>query len=933
MIDYKVIESKWQKAWADAKIFEGEISNKKQYMVTAAFPYVNAPQHIGHLRTYGTADVLARYKRMHGLNVLYPMAFHATGTPVLAFAKRIRNGDEELKKELRMFHIPDEEIAKMTDPLYIANYFVGEIEKGMHLAGYSIDWRRKFVSIDANFSKLIEWQFDILNKKGYLIKGKHAVGWCPNENNAVGMHDTKHDVEPEIEAETAVKFKVDGEDAYLICATYRPETISGVTNLFVNQDSKYALCRIAGQEGKYYVSKGSIQTLSFQMQIDEEREVHGNDLLAKKCINPVTKAVIPVLPGFSVKDDVGTGLVMSVPAHAPFDYAAIEKLEMEGYDISSIVPIKVLSMPPGKIGGDIPALEYIKMAGALSYDENALEEATKLEYKDEFHFGIMDVEGFRGMKVADAKEKIKGDLIKSGDAIEIYELANESQVYCRCGSKVVVKMVDGQWFINYGDAGWKKLAKEVLSGVNVLPEKSRSAFLSALDWINLRAAERAQGLGTKFPYEKSHIIESLSDSTIYMSFYTISNLIRDVDPEKLTGEFFDYVMLGRGDAESVSKSTGVDFGVVRKCRDSFSYWYTNTSRHSAPELIFNHLTMYMFNHAAIFSKDSWPKQIVVNGTVLSEGEKMSKSLGNIVPLTDGLEKYGVDPLRFTVVAGADLFSDSEFSDKAVNGVKERFEYLFEVTGKLEKLEAKELTHMDYWLYSKLNRKIRDVTGAMEKLELRNASTNLLYSTVIELKRYFARGGSNAITVRDYLSGITLMMQPIAPHISEELWHRLGNDTFSSTEKWPSADISMISEKVEEGEDMLDSVIADAKQVIGLMEKKGEKKARSIRIIVAEDWKRDLQGAMAREKDMKKAMESLPDNLKEKGAKYAALLSKHMNELKEVPMVQEEEFLLLSESTVFLEENIGAKVEVEKEGESKSQRAGRAMPLKPSMDVS
>ena len=148
MMNYRDIENKWQAEWAKARIFEGDIGTKPPYMVTAAFPYANAPQHIGHLRAFGTADVLARYKRMRGFNVLYPMAFHATGTPILAFAKRLQNKDKDLIHELKLFHVPDEEIAKMIEPVYIAEYFIKEIEKGMHAVGYSIDWRRSFISIE-----------------------------------------------------------------------------------------------------------------------------------------------------------------------------------------------------------------------------------------------------------------------------------------------------------------------------------------------------------------------------------------------------------------------------------------------------------------------------------------------------------------------------------------------------------------------------------------------------------------------------------------------------------------------------------------------------------------------------------------------------------------------------------------------------------------
>ena len=101
-MDYSEIDARWQKAWKDAKLFEGDVSSKKPYMITVAFPYVNGPQHIGHLRTFGIADVLARYKRMAGFNVLFPMAFHATGTPILAFAKRIKDNDTELINDLNL---------------------------------------------------------------------------------------------------------------------------------------------------------------------------------------------------------------------------------------------------------------------------------------------------------------------------------------------------------------------------------------------------------------------------------------------------------------------------------------------------------------------------------------------------------------------------------------------------------------------------------------------------------------------------------------------------------------------------------------------------------------------------------------------------------------------------------------------------------------
>jgi leucyl-tRNA synthetase len=944
MIDYYSIEQKWQKAWEEAKVFESEPDGRPAYEVTAAFPYANMPQHIGHLRTYGTADALARYKRMRGFNVIYPMAIHATGTPVLAIAKRVEMKDSELTETMKMYGVSEEAIAKMTDPEFIVNYFRQELETGMHAAGYSIDWRRRFVSTEPFFSKFIEWQFGVLNGKGYLTKGKHPVGWCPKDGNAVGMHDTKHDVEPEIEEQTAIKFEVAGEDAKLVCVTYRPETVYGVTNIFVNEHAAYALCDVGGE--KYYLAKAAAEELSNQLDLKVLKEVSAQELLSKTCRNPINGESLPVLPGFFVKEDLGTGVVMSVPAHAPFDYAALQRLRAQGYKMPELKPRKVIDVKIGRSLSDVsageakpehvdlPALAYLEV---LHADENAIDDmlefATKLQYREESHWGTMLVDEYKGMSEPEARDKIRDRLAKAGSAFRIYSLTN-SPVFCRCGGKVVVKVVD-QWFINYGDPEWKKLAREAFGKMSILPDKVRNAYASAIDWINLRAVARARGLGTKFPLDKGYIIESLSDSTIYPAFYTISHMIRGLPVDSLKPEFFDYVIGGRGDIDSVAKETGIDYATVKRCRESFTYWYKDTSRHSGSDLIFNHLTMYIYNHVAVFDREYWPKQIVTNALVNCEGEKMSKSLGNIIPLMEGLKKYGADPLRVLEVAGTDLFTDSEFTVDALEGVKSRMQYLSDAADGCGDLGTGELGRIDYWLYSKLNRKILAATEAMDRLELRDAAIAVLYNSVAELKRYFARGGGNTIVVKDYLDRVALMLQPITPHFSEELWHDLGNSTFSSVEKWPEADRGMINDGIESGEELVSKVVDDARQVMALMQRKSGKRPKEIRLVVAEDWKRGLVNEVAVDKSIDKAMEkagSLEGIDKEAAKKFVGSLAKRASQLVPVALTQHDEFESLDEARDYLGKQLGCRAVVEKESESKSARAARAMPMKPSLDI-
>ena len=470
MIDYRSIEQKWQKAWDDAKVFDPEPDEREAFMITAAFPYVNAPQHIGHIRTYGTTDTYARYKRMKGFNVLYPMALHATGTPVLAFAKRIANRDKELIDELKIFHVADDDIARMSDPEYIASYFAKEMEGGMRAAGYSIDWRRKFISIEPIFSKFVEWQFHKLKERGYITRGKHPIGWCTNEKNAVGQHDTRHDVQPEIQQVTVVKFKDPSSGIFFGCATYRPETLYGVTNIFVNEKARYVVAKIDGN--RYYLTKKAAEMLALQFNIAIESKLDGSELLSKKAVNPIDNSEVPILPGFFVKEDTGTGVVMGVPAHAPFDYVALERLKGANYPMPAMQYKKVVVVEKGSNGiglgrslsdvssgqakaehPEIPALAYLEL---LHADGKAIDDivefATKLLYREESHWGI---DGRRRVTTECRSRKrgswIKQELIREGNAIEIYTMGNEDPVLLQVRHRVDIKVVEDQWFINYGD--------------------------------------------------------------------------------------------------------------------------------------------------------------------------------------------------------------------------------------------------------------------------------------------------------------------------------------------------------------------------------------------------------------------------------------------------------------------------------------------------
>ena len=389
---------------------------------------------------------------------------------------------------------------------------------------------------------------------------------------------------------------------------------------------------------------------------------------------------------------------MSVPGHAPYDYVALENIKKEpqklkpygitAEDVNSVQPISLIEV---KGYSDIPAADAVKKMNIKEQSDPKLEDATKEVYRHEFHNGKMKANTgkYAGMSVAEAKDRVKQDLIQEGKATTMYELLNRP-VFCRCKTECIVKIVQDQWFIDYGKPEWKALAHKNLDMMEILPEEVRPEFNNVIDWLHEKACARKSGMGTRLPWDKDWIIESLSDSTIYMAYYTIAKHIKQhkIQPNQLTDETFDYIFLDAGKPAEISIKTGLDTKILKQMHDEFMYFYPLDSRHSARELIPNHLTFMIFNHTAIFPENHWPRQIATNGQVMMEGSKMSKSFGNIIPLREGLTKFGADPLRLSVLSTAELLQDSDFSPTIAKSMRDRLEKLYRFASETAKTPRK-----------------------------------------------------------------------------------------------------------------------------------------------------------------------------------------------------------------------------------------------------
>ena len=271
MVEFKKLEAKWQKKWEEKKIFESKIDNKKEkFFMTIPYPYISGSLHLGHARVVTEADVYSRFQRMTGKNVLYPIAFHISGTPVLGISLAIANKNEktiELYKGYIRQYIKDEKevekiIHSFKDPEKIVEFFIPKMKKEFKTLGLSVDWRRTYTSGDIEHQALVEWQFKKYKEKGYLVQGKYPILFSKTLNNAVGEDDIKEgDTNPvDIQEFTLIKFKF--EDSYLIAATLRPETMYGQTNMWVNPEIEYVKTDVDGEN--WIISEECAEKLSFQ---------------------------------------------------------------------------------------------------------------------------------------------------------------------------------------------------------------------------------------------------------------------------------------------------------------------------------------------------------------------------------------------------------------------------------------------------------------------------------------------------------------------------------------------------------------------------------------------------------------------------------------------------------------------------------------------
>ncbi len=747
--DYSKMEAKWQKEWEKTKIFEAkEDKSKKKFYVLEMYPYPSASfLHMGHVRNYTIGDVLARFKRMNGFNVLYPMGYDSFGLPAETAAKKEGTHPKkyteaaikkimEYQKALGNSYDWSRVIASHSPEYYRWNqfFFLKLLEKGLaYRKSAPVNWCGNCESVLANEEaegekcwrcgngvtkkELEQWFFKITGYVERLLQDLDKIEWPENiktmQRNWIGK---SHGIE--------IDFKV-GKESWKIFTT-RPDTICGVTFMVVSADHP-KLADLVTKKHKKEVDAFLKKTKATNDVSLLEKE---GAFTGSYAVNPLTNEKIPIYVGNFVVADYGSGMVMAVPAHDQRDFDFAKKYGIE---------IKPVIQPDGqKIDQDKMDKAYI-YGGTLvnSGDFTSMNNKVAIEEISRFL-------EFKKLGRRTFNYKIRDWLISRqrywGTPIPI--------IYCKkCGTVPV-------------------------------PEKDLPVLLP--EKVNFKSNTNQLGSSKEFVGVKCPNCGSAAKrDTDTMGGFVDSSwyFLRYCDPHNKDKPF---------DPEKAGHWMPVD-------------QYIGGAEHAVMHLIYARFFTKVLNDLGFIGFDEPFTRLYNQGIVYKDGAKMSKSKGNVVFQTDISGKYGIDTARLFLMFVASPDKQMEWNDEGVEGA-------FRIINRLVKLKVSIGKKSDNRQDNKINITIKRATESIESFAYPDA-----VKSVMEAIDYC----SENITKKNY-EALLKLMHPFCPHITEELWHVLGNKGFISLEKWPIA--GEIDERLVQLDSIFSKTVEDVGHVIKLVGK-------------------------------------------------------------------------------------------------------------------
>lgn len=448
---------------------------------------------------------------------------------------------------------------------------------------------------------------------------------------------------------------------------------------------------------------------------------------------------------------------------------------------------------------------------------------------DKFENEIKEINGLE-----DNKEM---KMVETTNFVSIY--VPEDEVISRSGGKCVVSLMD-QWFLDYSDLEWKSKVKKCLDKM-ICDEDTRHKLLEGVDWIYKWGFSRSFGLGSRIPWDNQYLIDSLSDSTIYMALYTFKHLLfRDLEgnveifpSDKLDLCVWDYIFFGKELPESHKEYSPL----LTECRKSFEYFYPVDLRVSGKDLIKNHLLFFIFNHVALFDEKYWPRRIYTNGHLMLNSEKMSKSTGNFLTVDSCLEKYGVSATRMCLAVCGDTNEDANFIEANANSyILKIFTFIKNIEELVERrkketvdedldglLKHKDKGFIDLYLLEYLSMCIEETTNAYEKMKYSDVVKYGFFELTHLKETYGILNGDNSLLLFLVYKTMCQLLYPIMPTLCRHLITTYFSSDFSLPKTYTSSRIHICA---------IEHLKSVSKKILTSKLKKNN---QNVEILVGESW--------------------------------------------------------------------------------------------------
>ena len=831
MTDYDptTIEAKWQSAWNDAKAFESEVdSSRPKFYCLEMFPYPSGQMHMGHVRNYSIGDSMARFRRLAGYNVLYPMGYDSFGMPAENAAKKIGG-----------------------HPHDVTWSNIESIRADLNRMGFSYDWRRELATSDSTYYRWNQWIFLKFHEMGLVERRTAPVNWCDPCDTVLANEQVKNnrcwrcagEVRQKDMAQWFLKmteyadelldelehisfpenvkamqrnwigrshgaeihFPIVDSDDVIKAFTTRPDTIFGVT--FVTLAPEHPLCNalVSGTEfeSDFRELADECARMSEFDRINMLRDKKGV-FLGRHATNPLTGEKVPIYAGNFVVASYGTGAVMAVPGHDQRDHEFAKKYE---------IPIlQVLSEDEGKdpklTGRAFEGLGWMVNSGQPGFDGL---------YGDDAKAAVINALEGEGMGTGTVQYRLKDWLLSRqrfwGTPIPF--------IHCRsCG---VIPVPEAN------------LPVELPLDVVFTEGESGNPLANHDGFVNTNCP--SCGAAAK---RETDTMDTFYDSSWY--FLRFADALNDSAPfDKKSADYW----LENGVDLYIG---GIEHAVMHLL---YARFFTKALRDAGLNDVsepFSQLVCQgMVNAPTPFCADcnvehhvdlEGQKCPTCGGLLGSRSAKMSKSLGNTVSPEIMIEKYGADTVRLFILFGANPEAGMDWSDSAIDSNYRQMRAIHSALVQGIENDSK-LGTMDEWLLARARQSRSSWIDSMSNVGLRDGVMISHFEMVADWQWAQRRGGVSASASREYLTSWIPMLYPATPHLAEEMWKGLGMDTMlaltvldlENSKGVSSRDVIVLGQ-----EEYLRRVIDRARSVRELAERHTEGDLSAVIIQTAQHWK-------------------------------------------------------------------------------------------------